>query len=164
MYFVLLGFKTRFASFAQHWSLSTLRCTEVMQDVSTPGSDDWYCLWLYHQHKLMASTIKFPLQVSNIFFDCPWRLGRHVVAKNNSEKVFWECDSIIMQNLSYIFLLFWYHGRLITWVQSKNIIYIIKFSTSDNAFRVLWLVHSISVISSYTLVWPYMVNDCAKHC
>ena len=29
-------------------------------------------------------------------------------------------------------------------------------------FRVLWLVHSISVISSYTLVWPYMVNDCAK--
>ena len=41
---------------------------------------------------------------------------------------------------------------------------IIKFSTSDNAFRVLWLVHSISVISSYTLVWPYMVNDCVKRC
>ena len=29
-----------------------------------------------------------------------------------------------------------------------------KFSTLDNAFRVLWLV-----IISYTLVWPYMVND-----
>ena len=26
--------------------------------------------------------------------------------KNNSEKVFWEFDSIIMQNLSYILLLF----------------------------------------------------------
>ena len=32
----------------------------------------------------------------------------------------------------------------------------IKFSTSDNAFLAFWLVHSISVISSYTLVWPYM--------
>ena len=33
----------------------------------------------------------------------------------------WEFDSIIMQNLSYIFLLFWHqHDRLITWVQSKN--------------------------------------------
>ena len=42
------------------------------------------------------------------------------------------------------------------------IMIIIKFSTSDNAFRLLWLVHSISVISSYTLVWPYLVNDCAK--
>ena len=28
---------------------------------------------------------------------------------------------IIMQNLSYIFLLFWHQrGRLITWLQSKN--------------------------------------------
>ena len=26
----------------------------------------------------------------------------------------------------------------------------------------LWLVHLISVISSYTLVWPYMAIDCAK--
>ena len=34
----------------------------------------------------------------------------------------------------------------------------IKFSTSDKVFRVLWLVHSILVISSYTLVWPYMVS------
>ena len=25
-----------------------------------------------------------------------------------------------------------------------------------------WLVHSISVISSYTLVWPYMENDYAE--
>ena len=41
---------------------------------------------------------------------------------------------------------------------------IIKFATLDNAFCVLWLVQSILVISSYTLVWPYMVNDCAKHC
>ena len=41
---------------------------------------------------------------------------------------------------------------------------LIKFSTSDNAFRMLWLVHSISVISSFILVWPYMVNDCVKRC
>ena len=41
---------------------------------------------------------------------------------------------------------------------------IIKLSTSDNAFRVVWLVHSILVISSYTLVWPYTVNGCAKRC
>ena len=39
---------------------------------------------------------------------------------------------------------------------------IIKFSTSDNAFRVHGLVRSILVISSYTFVWPYMVNDFAK--
>ena len=45
-----------------------------------------------------------------------------------------------------------------------NNIHVIKFSTSDDAFRVLWLVHSISVISLYTLVWPYMVNDCTKRC
>ena len=38
----------------------------------------------------------------------------------------------------------------------------IKFSTSENAFRVLWLVLSILVISSSTLIWPYMVNDCAE--
>ena len=44
------------------------------------------------------------------------------------------------------------------------IIIIIKFSTSDNAFRVFWLVHSILVISSYTLVWPYMLSACAKPC
>ena len=42
------------------------------------------------------------------------------------------------------------------------LIVIIKFSTSDNAFRVLWLVHSISIISSYPLIWPYILNDCAK--
>ena len=41
---------------------------------------------------------------------------------------------------------------------------IIKFSTWDNAILVLWLVQSISVISSYTLVWPYMVNDWSKCC
>ena len=50
------------------------------------------------------------------------------------------------------------------WKFHSIIIIIIKFSTSDNAFRVLWLVHSILIISSYTLVWPYMVNDCAKRC
>ena len=44
----------------------------------------------------------------------------------------------------------------------RIIINIIKFSTLDNAFRILWLVHSILVISSYTLVWPYMVNDWSK--
>ena len=39
-----------------------------------------------------------------------------------------------------------------------NNCFIIKFSTSDNAFLAVWLLHSISVISSYTLVWPYMEN------
>ena len=34
----------------------------------------------------------------------------------------------------------------------------IKFSASDNAFLAFCLVRSISVISSYTLVWPYMEN------
>ena len=36
---------------------------------------------------------------------------------------------------------------------------IIQFSTSDNAFLAFWSVHSISVISSCTLVWPYMENN-----
>ena len=55
---------------------------------------------------------------------------------------------------------------LLSYFQFHNMymILIIKFSTSDNAFRVLWLVHSILVISSYTLVWSYMVNDCTKRC
>ena len=43
--------------------------------------------------------------------------------------------------------------------QNEGYCLFIKFSTSDNAFRVFWLVRSILVISSYTLVWPYMVND-----
>ena len=41
---------------------------------------------------------------------------------------------------------------------------IIKFSTSVNAFLVLWLVLSISAISSYTLVWRNLAIDCAKRC
>ena len=45
----------------------------------------------------------------------------------------------------------------------NNVFAFIKFSTSVNAFLVLGLVYSISVISSYTLVWPYMANDCAKN-
>ena len=36
MYFVLLGFRTRLDSFAQHYGLSTILCTEAMQDVSSP--------------------------------------------------------------------------------------------------------------------------------
>ena len=34
----------------------------------------------------------------------------------------------------------------------------LKFSTSDDASLAFWFVRSISVISSYTLVWPYMEN------
>ena len=45
-------------------------------------------------------------------------------------------------------------------LHANGIIGFIKFSTSVNAFCVLWWVHSILVISSYTIVWPYMVNDC----
>ena len=48
-------------------------------------------------------------------------------------------------------------GRYITSIPLMIIItIIIKFSTLDNAFRILWLVHSILVISLYTLVWPYI--------
>ena len=36
---------------------------------------------------------------------------------------------------------------------------IIQFPTSDNAFLQFWSVHSISVISSCTLVWPYMESN-----
>ena len=58
-----------------------------------------------------------------MFFDCTWPHGGHDGRKKNSEKVFWEFDSIIMQNLGCIFLLFWHQdGRLvdITWVQYFN--------------------------------------------
>ena len=42
---------------------------------------------------------------------------------------------------------------------------IIKFSALDNASLVFWLVHPISVIiSSYTLVCPYMGKNYAKCC
>ena len=34
----------------------------------------------------------------------------------------------------------------------------LKFSTTDDASLAFWFVRSISVISSYTLVWPYMEN------
>jgi len=61
------------------------------------------------------------------------------------------------RNIPYCY--FWtYHAGI------QKISIIIKFSTSDNAFHILWFVHSILVISSYTLVWPYVVNDCAKRC
>jgi len=39
---------------------------------------------------------------------------------------------------------------------------IIKFSTSDNAILVFWLVHWISVTSNYTCVWPYMELNAAN--
>ena len=35
-----------------------------------------------------------------------WRHGGHVGVQNNSQKVFWEFYSIIMQNMSDIFPLF----------------------------------------------------------
>ena len=55
------------------------------------------------------------------FFDWSWRHGGNVGGKNNREKVLWEFDSTIIQNVSYILLLFWHqHDPLITWVQSKN--------------------------------------------
>ena len=42
---------------------------------------------------------------------------------------------------------------------------IIKISALYNAFLVFWLLHSISVIiSSYTLVCPYMGKNYAKCC
>ena len=34
------------------------------------------------------------------FFDCTRCHGGHVGGKNNSENVFWEFDSIIVQNVS----------------------------------------------------------------
>ena len=47
----------------------------------------------------------------------------------------------------------------------RRIVYNFLFSTSDNAFLAFWLLHSISVISSHTLVWPYLENvyaECVK--
>ena len=38
--------------------------------------------------------------INGVFFDCTWCQGRRVSGKNNSKKVFWEFDSIIMQNVS----------------------------------------------------------------
>ena len=49
MYFVLQVLRIRLAPFTQYWSLSTLPCTQVMQDVSLSGFDAWYTR-LYHQH------------------------------------------------------------------------------------------------------------------
>ena len=40
--------------------------------------------------------------------------------------------------------------------------WIIKFSTSDNAILVFWLVHCISVSSHYTCVWLYMEINAAN--
>ena len=57
----------------------------------------------------------------------------------------------------------WHQSRVCR-MEKQRLFIIIKFSPSDNAFRLHWLVHSILVISSYTLVWPYTVNDCAKRC
>ena len=42
---------------------------------------------------------------------------------------------------------------------SHGISFIFKLSTSDNAFLAFWLAHLISVISLYTLVWPYVENN-----
>ena len=42
---------------------------------------------------------------------------------------------------------------------SHGISFIFKLSTSDNAFLAFWLAHLISVISLYTLVWPYAENN-----
>ena len=79
-----------------------------------------------------------------------------------SRRQFWEFDSIIMPNLSYIFLLFWHqHGHLITWVQSNNCYVpalvlqrmLLKEYNSDPVF---WnhsvLLCSIAV-TSYAVFW-----------
>ena len=53
--------------------------------------------------------------------------------------------------------------RLKTFILShSHLIYIIKFSTSDNAILAFWWVHCISVTSHYTCVWPHMEINAAN--
>ena len=78
-------------------------------------------LWLNRNHTNVDFCGPCFFQWNLKFFDCTWRHSGHVGGKNNSEKVFWKFNSIIMENLSYIFLLFWHqHGRLTTWVRGAR--------------------------------------------
>ena len=54
------------------------------------------------------------------------------------------------------------HGFTVDCGKFILIQFIIKFSTSDNAILVFWLVHCISVTSHYTCVWPYMEINAAN--
>jgi len=63
------------------------------------------------------------------FFDYPWHHSRPVGGKNNGKEVFWDFDSILLQDLSEILPLFWHqHGCPIMWVQSKNCVLVKGFS------------------------------------
>ena len=76
-------------------------------------------IWLYYYAKLvepfsvvlytnMARRLITWMKTKNCRTnkDCIWRHSGHVGRKNKSEKVFWEFDSIFMQNLLRHFLLF----------------------------------------------------------
>ena len=105
-----------------------------------------------------------------------WKLQWYIVRcfqiynRNSNNCLTMNRDSICRYKKSgiYEFIVFKYDSGFVPLWQQRSLTLcndgVIKFSTSDNAFRLLWLVHSILVISSYTLVWPYLVNDCTKRC
>ena len=68
----------------------------------------FYCF--VHQHGPASHHVNENQELRNeqkeLIVDCTWRHGGHVGRKNKSEKVFWEFDSIFMQNLWSHFLLF----------------------------------------------------------
>ena len=55
------------------------------------------------------------LALTNNYLISPDVTAAIVLERIIGKKVLWEFDFIILQNLSYIFLLFWHqHGRLVT--------------------------------------------------
>ena len=71
-------------------------------------NSSYYCLhsdrdWC-QRHTIWHSHLKNVGIILSIF---TWRHGDHVGVQKDSEKVYWECQSIIMQNLSDVLPLFW---------------------------------------------------------
>lgn len=74
---------------------------------------------IYHRSKDLKLLQRNLLEEE--FFDWTRCHGGNVSGQNNGEKVLWEFDSTIVQNLSDILPLVWHqHDRLVTWMQSDN--------------------------------------------
>ena len=108
---------------------------------------------IFQKRKHHTSFLLKAFQISFIHFLLHRHFKHYVYGKRQT------VDSCVSQNRENLRF-----STCLTLLRSYSIYLVIKFSTSDNAFCVLWLVHSILVISSYTLVSPYMVNECAKRC
>ena len=120
---------------------------------------------------------RLKVREKEMFFVMSLRLSDHMVLPNiaSSSSVFDFARIFSLFSLVFRTSKFWSLRNLIKQLFHERALDInllltgregpvIKFSTSNNAFRVLWLVHLVLIISSDTLVWPYMVNDCAKRC